>query len=221
MKIITLIYACLFLPLFGQGQDVEEMQEILDSLKNEKEYHLFQYKSLEKKIDSLQSNLSRVKASSIEDLISKINQAIGSGIKVELAETSSLSPTPSLNPGGLILESKKIVTLVKRADTACYGLIVFNKYRGYLPIYNLKLPQNIEFLEKKLKKLLGKDYFPTNSPQNLNITPSSSEAKPYSSPSRSNNSPSNCNSVQCIGTTQKGERCKKMTTNCNGRCYLH
>ncbi len=28
-------------------------------------------------------------------------------------------------------------------------------------------------------------------------------------------------SVQCLGTTKKGARCKKMTTNANGRCYLH
>jgi len=28
-------------------------------------------------------------------------------------------------------------------------------------------------------------------------------------------------SVQCSGTTKKGLRCKKMTTNANGRCYLH
>lgn len=28
-------------------------------------------------------------------------------------------------------------------------------------------------------------------------------------------------STQCTGTTQKGERCKKRTTNPNGRCYLH
>jgi hypothetical protein len=28
-------------------------------------------------------------------------------------------------------------------------------------------------------------------------------------------------SSQCTGTTKKGARCKKMTTNSNGRCYLH
>lgn len=29
------------------------------------------------------------------------------------------------------------------------------------------------------------------------------------------------NSTQCLGTTKKGERCKKKTTNSNGRCHLH
>lgn len=28
-------------------------------------------------------------------------------------------------------------------------------------------------------------------------------------------------SIQCIGTTKKGTRCKNMTTNSNGRCHLH
>jgi hypothetical protein len=28
-------------------------------------------------------------------------------------------------------------------------------------------------------------------------------------------------SQQCFGTTKKGARCKKKTTNSNGRCYLH
>jgi hypothetical protein len=28
-------------------------------------------------------------------------------------------------------------------------------------------------------------------------------------------------STQCTGTTQKGERCRKRTTNPSGRCYLH
>jgi hypothetical protein len=28
-------------------------------------------------------------------------------------------------------------------------------------------------------------------------------------------------SVQCIGTTQSGSRCKNNTLSCNERCYLH
>lgn len=32
---------------------------------------------------------------------------------------------------------------------------------------------------------------------------------------------SNCSSTQCTGHTQKGSRCRNMTTNCSGRCHLH
>ena len=37
----------------------------------------------------------------------------------------------------------------------------------------------------------------------------------------SSNCDPNCNSVQCSGTTQAGERCKNRTKNCCGYCYLH
>lgn len=33
--------------------------------------------------------------------------------------------------------------------------------------------------------------------------------------------PSKSQSVQCSGKTKKGLRCKRMTTNSNGRCYQH
>jgi hypothetical protein len=32
---------------------------------------------------------------------------------------------------------------------------------------------------------------------------------------------SNSERVQCSGTTKKGNRCKRMTTNKNGRCFQH
>lgn len=32
---------------------------------------------------------------------------------------------------------------------------------------------------------------------------------------------SGTSSTQCTGTTQKGARCRKRTTNSNGRCYFH
>lgn len=42
-----------------------------------------------------------------------------------------------------------------------------------------------------------------------------------SSTSNANSCEPNCNSVQCAGNTQQGNRCKNMTTNCCGYCYLH
>jgi hypothetical protein len=49
-------------------------------------------------------------------------------------------------------------------------------------------------------------------PSNVTAPPSSSTARP-SSPSRS--------STQCLGTTKKGARCKRMTTDPSGYCYQH
>jgi hypothetical protein len=41
------------------------------------------------------------------------------------------------------------------------------------------------------------------------------------SSSSSENTGSNCQSVRCIGTTQSGNQCQRMTTNCNRRCWQH
>lgn len=43
----------------------------------------------------------------------------------------------------------------------------------------------------------------------------------YKSSSYKRSSKSECSSTQCVGRTKKGRRCKKRTTNCSGRCYLH
>jgi len=32
---------------------------------------------------------------------------------------------------------------------------------------------------------------------------------------------SGCTTVQCSSYTQAGNRCQRMTTNCNGRCWQH
>jgi len=39
--------------------------------------------------------------------------------------------------------------------------------------------------------------------------------------SSESNSESNSERVQCSGITKKGTRCKRMTTNKNGRCFQH
>ncbi len=46
------------------------------------------------------------------------------------------------------------------------------------------------------------------------------KSKSHNSTVRSSASKSSA-SAQCTGRTQKGTRCKKMTTNSNGRCHLH
>ena len=40
-------------------------------------------------------------------------------------------------------------------------------------------------------------------------------------PSSSGGSGSGCATVQCSAYTQEGNRCQRMTTNCNGRCWQH
>ena len=44
---------------------------------------------------------------------------------------------------------------------------------------------------------------------------------PNPSSGSASSSGTNCSSSQCTGFTQAGPRCKRMTTNCSGRCYQH
>jgi hypothetical protein len=49
----------------------------------------------------------------------------------------------------------------------------------------------------------------------------SAPSNAYQNDSRVQSTTSSSGSVQCAGTTKAGARCKRMTTNANGRCYQH
>jgi hypothetical protein len=51
------------------------------------------------------------------------------------------------------------------------------------------------------------------------ITPQTPPPTTTTTTTGSSNTP--CSSAQCTATTQSGSRCKRMTTNCNRRCYQH
>lgn len=51
--------------------------------------------------------------------------------------------------------------------------------------------------------------------------PASGTVSPTGSSQESSGHSSTCPSVQCSGRTQQGNRCKRTTTNCSGRCYQH
>lgn len=52
-------------------------------------------------------------------------------------------------------------------------------------------------------------------------TPKSKPKKSRRSSSSTSTSTKTATSSQCTGTTKKGTRCRNMTTNASGRCYLH
>lgn len=94
---------------------------------------------------------------------------------------------------------------------SCYD----NKYIYYITSDNGVNQSEITSKISQLKKymlytaptLVQEEVINTTQPQsNSTVTPSET---------------TNCESTQCSGTTQKGEHCKRMTTNCNGRCYQH
>jgi hypothetical protein len=65
-------------------------------------------------------------------------------------------------------------------------------------------------------------YSSSNVPTTSNTTTTRSVSNTTTTRSTSNVSTSTrTSSRQCTGYTQKGARCRNMTTNSNGRCYLH
>ena len=64
---------------------------------------------------------------------------------------------------------------------------------------------------------LSLSIFGLSSCKKENSTPSTTN-----STTTTNNTGNNCTSVQCYSTAKStGNRCKNITTNCNGRCYQH
>jgi hypothetical protein len=235
MRNFYLIGILFSFPLIVSSQSSDKLKRTVDSLKKEKEAFISNYQSrlivFDKKLDSLNEIFvdalekeARIKYDAIESNLWYINDIIGNGINVELTQAVNLSTSASLNPSGLRIPAKQIVKLTKRSDIKSFAVIKHNAYVGYVPVYHLKLPAKIDVLEKKLKELMGDEYYPVAPPKSTtNTTPSTSKPQSYSSPSPTYSSPktSECSSVQCSGTTKKGDRCRNTTKNCNGRCYLH
>jgi endonuclease G len=79
----------------------------------------------------------------------------------------------------------------------------------------------------QVEKTTGINFFPTLTANEEKSLESGYDIKAWSwghNKSHSTNTAvvkNKSTSVQCSGTTKKGLRCKKMTTNANGRCYLH
>ena len=53
------------------------------------------------------------------------------------------------------------------------------------------------------------------------VKPSTAASQTLDKTSTPTNESTNCSSIQCSGTTQKGDRCERMTKSCSGRCYQH
>ncbi len=75
-------------------------------------------------------------------------------------------------------------------------------------IYNLKFKNRSNTPKKQRKKKSTNSTIKSKSVESNYFYKSSTSLK-------------TCVTVQCSGKTKKGARCRNMTKNCNGRCYLH
>jgi endonuclease G len=94
-----------------------------------------------------------------------------------------------------------------------------------LPNLGSKEPlKNYAVTIDSVEKFTGIDFFPLLQDKQENLIESTLCIECWSWNSTSTNKTSGIKGVlstQCIGTTKKGKRCKRMTKNDNGRCFQH
>jgi hypothetical protein len=153
-------------------------------------------------------------------------------IKIELAKSDTFKKDSTyiifLEPWAIVRESpiqgsKPIDTL----ESVAKGFRMFDYKDGYAKIIigensigwvshvwitNLNAPN----VKAGISHFIQVEAGITVQPNNLNA----STPKPQTS-NTSQNKTVTCDSKQCSGLTKKGSRCRNITTNCNGRCYLH
>lgn len=121
--------------------------------------------------------------------------------------------------------TKKIVFTRDGGVCQCCGSSVNLEYDHITPFScgGSSTPSNIQLLCKKCNR--SKSNSCTCKIHNRTVGTNCCEGHATRTPSSKQRTSStkshSANSTQCTGTTQKGTRCKKMTTNANGRCYLH
>jgi hypothetical protein len=113
-------------------------------------------------------------------------------------------------------DSPKTEVLICNSKTAyayhnheCRGLLECTH-----SVSSVTLEEAISLNKKPCKYCYGAS---STAPSTSNVAPLASGY----SPAKASSTSSGCPSVQCSGITQKGARCKNMTTNCNGRCHYH
>jgi len=114
----------------------------------------------------------------------------------------------------------KVCLIVEENRKVGIGFMIPNQ-SSRLPVY--AFATTIDEVEKRT----GINFFPTLSEVEEKIAEHQYDVQDWSwSKSTHSESPNSKTrktggSVQCVGMTQKGARCKKRTTNENGKCYLH
>lgn len=121
--------------------------------------------------------------------------------------------------------TKKIVFTRDGGKCNCCGSTVSLEYDHIIPFScgGQSTVSNIQLLCQKCNRSKSNGCYCKihNKKVGNNCCGGDSVNKTKSSSSKSSPRTRGSTSTQCTGRTQKGERCKKQTTNANGRCYLH
>lgn len=218
--------ACLSVfPMLGQESKV--LQKKLDSLAIKKIELASLIRSCQdtvKLIEAKQEELSKqLIPIQVREHEASIQNLLGQkGVKTVLKISGNLLENPESKSKILAFidggESVQVLSLEKYP----YYKVKYKRKTGFLHTETLDFGGQLKEPNLYLSTLTGNEK-PTNNYLYQNSTSNPKEqsldSRPKSIPS--SNSSGKCSSVQCSGTTQKGNRCKNVTTSCSGRCYLH
>lgn len=117
--------------------------------------------------------------------------------------------------------TKKIVFARDGGSCRCCGSSVSLEYDHIIPFScgGKSDASNIQLLCQRCNR--SKSNSCTCKIHNRTVGVNCCDGKVTRSRSSTSSRASSNSSSQCTGTTQKGARCKKMTTSSSGRCYLH
>ena len=104
--------------------------------------------------------------------------------------------------------------LIKKNDTlGVYSRVYFRGKTSYVVTDHIRKRKSVAYRYR----FYNHDFYGY---RNIKASTTKASTTNTSTTNTSNNS-SGCASVQCSASTQKGGRCKRITTNCSGRCWQH
>lgn len=172
-------------------------QSNLDSLSIVREELVSQKNQLEKQIEEVEKKIIT------EILTDGYEMTIKSSYRGQTYDLKVSNRTPEITI--LLADGNKVTVL---GMESIYYKVKFGEDVGLVFFANPDFPISL------LKEYKYKDHIEGKG----NYKKSSLSGSSSSSTSTKS---SDCSSTQCTGHTQKGSRCRNMTTNCSGRCHLH
>lgn len=172
-------------------------QSNLDSLSNIREDLINEKNQIESQIEEIEKKI-------ITDILTNgYEMTIKGSYRGQTFDLKLLDKTPQTTLS--LTDGDKIIVI---GMESIYYKVKFGENIGLIFLSNPEFPISL------LKEHKYKDHIDGKDRNKKSITSSGSNGT-------SKSSSSTCYSTQCSGHTQKGTRCRNMTTNCNGKCHLH
>lgn len=222
-KILFFVF-CLFLVKTASAQESKAIADQIlanEAKVNELNRLIALYQDSVKLLVSVNQDLNKRKSEAeLRELKAEINQTVKATPQAQTKiDTYLKAETDPYSTNLSKLKKGTKLVLVERVVDKPYYKVTYRKKTGFVRFDHIALTGRLSELEMQLGRYINEPSTKSESVSSY-ASPSPSSSSTRSS-SGSYKSSSSCPTVQCSGRTKKGARCKNMTTNCSGRCYLH